>query len=106
MAQHMDRPSKADGTGRTPASMIKQVFHAGSHPTQTIQGFWVRTDETPDGGVLLLEQRAEFLVQVPRLLRQLGVPQAHAAARLVNQVDGLVGQEPAMIQDSAISFIS
>ena len=52
-------------------------------------------DSAPDGGVLLLQQRAELLVQVAGLLRQLGVPQAHAAARLVDQVDGLVGQEPA-----------
>ena len=41
------------------------------------------------GGVLLLEQRAQLLVQVARLLRQLRVPQAHPRARLINQVNGL-----------------
>ena len=50
----------------------------------------------PDGGVLLLHQGAELLVQVARLLGQLRVAQAHPASRLIDQVDRLVGQEAAM----------
>lgn len=52
---------------------------------------------TPHGGVLLLEQSAQLLVELASLLRQLRVPQAHAAARLINQIDSLrrVGREPA-----------
>ena len=49
----------------------------------------------PDGGVLLLHQGAELLIQVARLLGQLRVAQAHSAARLIDQVDRLVRQEAA-----------
>jgi len=75
---------------------------------QTTQNFlsFLRTGKSPDGSIFLLEQRAELLVQVPRLLRQLGVPEAHAAARLVDQVDGLVGQESAPAWDSFVRLVS
>jgi hypothetical protein len=41
------------------------------------------------GGVLLLEQRAQLLVQVSGLLWQLRVPQPHARPGLVDEIDGL-----------------
>mmetsp|Transcript_26776 Transcript_26776/g.58372 ORF Transcript_26776/g.58372 Transcript_26776/m.58372 type:complete len:1072 (-) Transcript_26776:90-3305(-) len=47
----------------------------------------------PDCAVLLLDDGLELLVQVACLLRQLDVAQPHPGAGLINQIDGLVGQE-------------
>ena len=43
--------------------------------------------------VLLLEQRAQLLVQVAGLFRQLRMPQPHPGAGLIDQVNGLWGDD-------------
>lgn len=45
-----------------------------------------------DGPVLLAAQTTQLVVEVAQLLRQRHVADAHARARLVQHVDGLVGQ--------------
>lgn len=43
----------------------------------------------PDSCVLLLQQRTQLLVQLPRLLWQLSMPQPHTGPCLINEINGL-----------------
>lgn len=52
-------------------------------------------ERIPNSCLLLLHEGPELLVEVTCFLWELSVPQTHSTASFINQVDCLIGQEPA-----------
>ena len=74
---------------RAAASCLPYLQTVSKLPSRCCRAWQAAGHLSAHGGVLLLEQRAQLLVQVARLFRQLRVPQPHARPCLINEVDRL-----------------